>query len=308
MRLEEILKSSLDIKRNDGVLIVADDNKLDVAAKIEEASKALADEVLVFKMRPRSRHAEEPPRAVAMAMLGSDVVIMPTTMSLTHTEARKKACDAGARIASMPGITMAMLKRGGLHVNYREMKKLTERIAEMGSNAEEIRITSPLGCDFTASVAGRKMIPDTGFLQKKGSFGNLPAGEAFVAPVEGSSDGKLVFDGSFGGVGMLKEPLELVVEEGRVVRCSNKTLAGMIRKYRNADNIAEIGLGTNRSARVIGNVLEDEKVYGTCHVAIGDNHTFGGKTKAEVHLDGIIKRPSIFLDGKEIMKNGEFLL
>jgi leucyl aminopeptidase (aminopeptidase T) len=307
MRLGEILRGSLGIERGEGVLIVTDDNKLDVALRIEKAVKTLADEVLLLKMTPRSRHGEEPPKAVAMAMLGSDVVIMPTTMSLSHTDARKRACDAGVRVASMPGITTAMLEGGGLHANYGKMKKLTERVAKMGSNAEKIRITSPLGCDFTASIAGRKMIPDTGFLHEKGSFGNLPAGEAFVAPVEGSSEGKLVFDGSFSSVGVLMEPLELRVEEGRVIRCSSKTLAGMIRKYRNADNIAEIGIGTNPAAKIIGNVLEDEKVYGTCHVALGDNHTFGGKTKADVHLDGIIKRPNIFLDGIEVVKGGEFL-
>lgn len=307
MRLEDILKNSLGIKRNEGVLIVTDDNKLDVAGKIERASKTLCREVFLLKMKPRTRHAEDPPKAVAKAMLGSDVVIMPTTMSLSHTDARKNACEAGARVASMPGITRDMLEKGGLHANYEEMKKLTKEIAGKGTAAGKIRITSDMGCDLTASIAARKMIPDTGSLRKKGSFGNLPAGEAFIAPVEGSSEGKLVFDGSFSSVGVLKEPMELVVEKGRVVECSNKTLAEMISKYRNADNIAEIGIGTNKAAEIIGNVLEDEKVYGTCHVALGDNHTFGGKIKAEVHLDGIIKRPKVFLDDEEIIKNGMFL-
>ncbi|MDP6613372.1 MAG: aminopeptidase, partial [Candidatus Hydrothermarchaeota archaeon] len=244
----------------------------------------------------------------AGAMLGSDVVIMPTTMSLSHTDARKKTCDAGGRVASMPGITTAMLENGGLHTNYGEMRKLTERIVEIGSKAEKIKITSSPGCDFTASIGGRKMIPDTGFLHTKGSFGNLPAGEAFVAPVEGSSEGKLVFDGSFGGVGVLKEPVELEVRGGGAVRCTNAKLSKLIRTCRNADNIAEIGIGTNSAAKIIGNVLEDEKVHGTCHVAIGDNHAFGGKTIAEVHLDGIIKKPNIFLDGVAVVRDGEFLL
>jgi leucyl aminopeptidase (aminopeptidase T) len=305
--LSDILKACLGIKKSEGVLVVTDHNKIQVAREIEAACKALSEEVVLMVMRPRSRHGEEPPEAVARAMLGSDVVIMPTTTSLTHTNARKKACEAGARVASMPGVTPEMLKQGGLHANYREMRRLTERVAKLGTRAETIKITSRLGCDFTASIKGRKMLADTGYLHKKGSFGNLPAGEAFIAPLEGSAQGKLVFDGSFSSLGVLEEPLELVVEEGKVVGCSNETLAGMIRRYRNADNIAEIGLGTNRAARLIGNVLEDEKVYGTCHVAIGDNHTFGGETRAEVHLDGVIKNPTVLLDGEEVMKNGKFM-
>jgi len=126
------------------VLIVTDDSKLDVVARIEKAAKTLADEVLLLKMKPRSRHGEEPPKAVAMAMLGSDVVVMPTTI-LSHTGARKKACDAGARVASMPGITTAMLEKGGVHADYGEMRMLTEGVARMGSKAMETMITSSLG-------------------------------------------------------------------------------------------------------------------------------------------------------------------
>lgn len=306
--LSRVFEASLGVKKHESVLVVTDLANLAVGKEVEKALRELSNEVIFTVMKPRSRHGEEPPRAVAEAMRVSDVVVMPTTMSLTHTDARKKACENGARVASMPGITMEMLKRGGLHADYKEMKRLTEKLADIGSRAETIRITSPLGCDFTASLRGRKMLADTGFIREKGSFGNLPAGEAFIAPLEGASKGRLVFDGSFSSLGVLEEPLELIVENGRVVKCTSRALDKSIKKYKNADNIAEIGLGTNSSAKLIGNVLEDEKVYGTCHIAIGDNHTFGGKTRAEIHLDGIIKNPRVFLDGKEIMREGKFLI
>lgn len=307
-QLSRVFEACLGVKREECVLVVTDHDRFQVGREIEAAFKELSDEVMLMVMKPRSRHGEEPPEAVARAMAASDAVAIPTTMSLTHTEARRKACRAGARIASMPGITMEMLEKGGLHADYEEMRRLTEALARRGTKAESIRITSSLGSDFTASLRGRKMLADTGFILRKGGFGNLPAGEAFIAPVEGSGEGRLVFDGSFSSVGVLEEPLELVVRKGKVVECSNKTLSEAIEKYRNADNIAEIGLGTNNAARLIGNVLEDEKVYGTCHVAIGDNHTFGGATRAEIHLDGVIKEPRVFLDDEEVMRGGEFFL
>lgn len=308
--LIDVLKACLNIRKKEIVLIVTDDNKLEVAAEIESAARQLSDEVLVVKMKPRSHHAEEPPSAVAQAMKNSDVVIAPTTMSLTHTDARKKACETGARVATMPGITMEMLREGALLADYNVVKKRTDKIARLLTKAREIRIKTSLGSDFKASLRGRKGIADSGIIVKKGAFGNLPAGEAFIAPVEGSSSGILVFDGSFSSIGVLKEPLKLQIKKGKVVSCEGsdaEKMMQMLKKYKNASNVAEIGIGTNEKAMLMGNVLEDEKVFGTAHVALGDNHTFGGKTRAEIHLDGIIKKPNLWLDGRQIMREGELL-
>ena len=303
----KFLKTNFSIKKGETVLIVTDDNKIGIAEGIERAARKLSDEVLLMKMRPRSRHAEEPPQAVSEAMKSADVVIIPTTMSLTHTDARKAACAAGARVASMPGITEQMFKRGGLTADYGQVKRISERVAKMLTKAREIQIRTRLGCDFTASLLGRKGVADTGILTKKGAFGNLPAGEGFIAPVEGNSQGVLVFDGSFAGIGVLKRPLKITVNGGKAIKIEGDR--GKLKKMLslNGDNIAEVGIGTNPKAKLIGNVLEDEKVMGTVHVALGDNHNFGGKIRADIHLDGIIKRPDIWLDDTKIMENGRFV-
>ncbi len=300
------LNTSLGIKRGETVLIVTDDNKVDIAKSIERAARRLSDEVLLMKMRPRSRHAEEPPQAVSEAMKCADVVIIPTTMSLSHTDARRGACEAGARVASMPGITGQMFGRGGLTADYNEVKRISETVADMLTGAEKVRIKTRLGCDFTASLSGRKGEADTGILTKKGAFGNLPAGEGFIAPVEGNSHGTLVFDGSFAGIGMLKRPIRITVESGKAVKIEGD--GGKLKKMlNNEDNIAEMGIGTNPRAKLIGTVLEDEKVMGTVHVALGDNHNFGGTIRADVHLDGVIKSPDIWLDDTKIMEAGRFV-
>ncbi len=302
----KFLKMSLGIKKSETVLIVTDDNKIDIAMAIEKAARKLSDEVLLVKMRPRSRHAEEPPQAVSEAMKSADVVIIPTTKSLSHTDARKEACSAGARIASMPGITDQMLGGAGLKADYTGIKKTSDKVAGMLTMAKKIRIKTHLGSDFTADLSGRKGVADTGILTQKGAFGNLPAGESFIAPVEGKSHGTLIFDGSFAGIGVPERPLKITVEGGRAIKIEGEK--GKLRKMLiNGDNIAEVGIGTNPKARLIGNVLEDEKVMGTVHVAFGDNYNFGGKTKADIHLDGIIKRPNVWLDDKKIMENGKFV-
>lgn len=308
-KLAEIFKTTLAIKRDEEVLIVTDDAMLEVASVIENALRELSDEVLVLKMKPRSMHGEEPPRVVAQAMRHASVVVAPTSKSLSHTSARKRACEAGARVATLPGITLEMLTSGAMLADYTEVKRLAEAVAEMLTRAESIRIKTDLGTDFTASLKGRRALADTGIITKPGDFGNLPAGEGFIAPVEGESEGVLVFDGSFGLLGKLKEPLKIRVVEGKAVEVEGDEgkIGELFQRYNNASNVAEVGIGVNPMARVIGNVLEDEKAFRTVHVAFGDNHTFGGRTRAEVHLDGVMLNPSVWLDGEKLMEKGKLL-
>ena len=305
--LSNVLKTCLGIKREENVLIVTDYEKIEVASLIEKACRKLSDEVMVIKMKPRSRNAEEPPKAVAQAMRSADVVLAPTSKSLTHTDARKKACEAGARVATMPGITMNMLTEGALTADYTQVKKLSEELSMLLTKAKEVKIEN-LGYSFYASIEGREGIADSGIITKRGAFGNLPAGEAFIAPVEGESYGKLAIDGSFASIGLLSKPIILTVENGRVIKKEGDEGRLQIEKYKNGNVVAEIGIGTNPKARVTGIVLEDEKVYGTVHIALGDNHTFGGKTKAEIHIDGVMLKPSLWIDGKKVIEKGKFVV
>jgi leucyl aminopeptidase (aminopeptidase T) len=160
------------------------------------------------------------------------------------------------------------------------------------------------------SIQGRLVERDTGLLLKKGDFGNLPAGEVYTAPVEGTAEGTLVFDGAIASVGILKKPVTVAVKEGFATSITGGPQASKFDallaevKKKEAYNVAELGVGCNPKGRLIGIILEDEKVYGTVHVALGDNSTFGGNVQAGVHLDGIMLKPTMFLDGKIVIKDG----
>jgi leucyl aminopeptidase (aminopeptidase T) len=140
------------------------------------------------------------------------------------------------------------------------------------------------------------------------------AGEVFVAPVEGTANGVMVFDGAIAGVGTLKTPVKVLVEDGFAVKFEGGDEAQRLKRLlesvnlREAFNVTEFGIGTNPGARIVGNILMDEKVYKTVHIAFGDNSTIGGRVKAGIHLDGIITRPTVYVDGKMIMKDGEWLI
>lgn len=299
-------------KTNEEVLIVTDTSKLNIGYAFAMASKSLGAETTVIVMTPRKMHGNEPPRSIGEAMKGADVILMPTSTSLSHTNAREEATKKGARIASMPTITEEIIK-GPLMADYEKIKERSIKLADILTKSETAVIKTELGTNLTLYLKDRKGLADTGIFHNKGDFGNLPAGEAYIAPVEGFGDGDLVIDGAMAGIGILNTPIKLSFNKGRIIKISGGFEADQLKKIldssdENAWKIAELGIGTNDEAYLMGNVLVDEKVYGTVHVAIGDNSHMGGKQKSSIHLDGIIKKPTLILDNEIIIENGKHTL
>jgi leucyl aminopeptidase (aminopeptidase T) len=259
----------------------------------------------------RESHAAEPPTAVAEAMAASDVVLAPTIQSLSHTAARRRASEAGTRIATLPGVTEEMLARV-MSADMGQLRRRGGAVADRLSEAAEARITCPNGSDLRLGLEGRRAIPDAGELTERGAFGNLPCGEGFIAPVEGTSWGTLVVDGSMAGVGRVEDPVELVVEGGHLTSArGGQGMAFMellTAHGEDGTNVAELGIGTNEKAIVTGNILEDEKILGTCHVAFGASAAIGGTVQVPVHLDCVLMRPTVELDGEPIVREGELLV
>lgn len=311
MRLEGAkiaIKTCLGVKEGEKVLIVADLPKLEIAlALFEEALKAGA-QANIMLMKTLTRHGEEPPETVARAMRMADVVIAPTTYSITHTQARLQATLAGARIATMPGITKEMMRRGAMLADYREVEKITKKVAGILNRGSRVRIMSKAGTDLTFDIAGRKAKADTGIIMRRGDFGNLPAGEAFIAPVEGSGQGRAVIDGLISSCRHRRTYITFVDGMAVKVEGNDELLKILSKAGKNARNLAEFGIGTNRMARFSGSVLEEEKILGTCHIALGDNSTFGGNVRAGIHIDCIMLRPTVEIDGKRILENGRLLV
>jgi leucyl aminopeptidase (aminopeptidase T) len=311
---ETVVKECLNISPQETFLVITDTEKEEIGRAIFNAGLKIGCEAILAVMKPRSRHGEEPPKPVAEMWLHSDVFVAPTKYSLTHTQARKNATARGARGATMPGITHEIFTQT-MGIDYTMVKENCEKMRKALEGAKRVEVTSPLGTDITMSIEGREILVDNGILHDKGAFGNLPAGEVFVAPVEGTANGVIVSDGSIAGIGVLKNPVKIKVEEGYAVEITGEAEAEMLKRSlesappqykKEAYNIAELGLGCNFGARVVGNILEDEKVYETIHIALGDNSTIGGKTVAGIHIDCLLTKPTLKVDGKEIVTNGKW--
>jgi leucyl aminopeptidase (aminopeptidase T) len=204
-----------------------------------------------------------------------------------------------------------------LSADYEQIADLTLALADWLQGRESVHITTPLGTDLQLSVAGREWQPDTGVIRGQGVFGNLPAGEVYVAPLEDSAEGVLVIDKSLPGF-PLSEPVRLVFEGGRVAHIQGSQgaahLEELIAEGERKENgewsrvIGELGIGTNPKARLQGNLMTDEKVAGTIHVAIGRNTFFGGVNPAPIHEDGVVDQPTMRVDGELLIDEGQYLL
>ncbi len=304
-----VLTSCMGAKAGESVLIVTDNIKYKIGIALYEAALEIGCEAMLMVMQEREVSGTEPPIAVAEAMRNSDIVICPTAKSLTHTNARINAVKNNARVGTMPGITEQMFLEGAITANFDEVEKITEKITKLLTDAKSARIEKD-GYVLNIGLEGRSGVPSPGVYKTPGTGGNLPSGESYIAPVETMANGEMIIDGSMVGIGKLDEPLYVRIKDGKLIEVKGKGSEKLDVLFRNEKNstIAELGIGTNEKAKLCGVILEDEKVYGTVHIAFGTNTSFGGTNKADCHMDGIILKPNLYLDDKPIILEGQFVI
>ena len=333
----DMLTINLNLKEGEKLLVVGDvptverwqgENQAALADMLERAMLAKTVSEIALEHQPgcmvefytyaavRS-HGAEPPEAAAAKMRQADVVVAITTYSLTHTAAREGATEAGARVASMPTFLTRMFAPGGpMAVDYQQVAAEGQAIADWLTAAQEAVVRTPQGTDMRFSLAGRQGRNDHGLYTEKGSWGNLPAGEAYIAPLEGTAQGQLVVPaGWYPG---LRENMTLHFRDGVVYALEGGGAVGerfleLLKfgddrePHRSRRNLAELGIGTNPNASHPDNVLEAEKIWGTVHLAIGDNAHMGGTVSADLHEDFILPRPDLLLDGEIVMRGGQWV-
>jgi leucyl aminopeptidase (aminopeptidase T) len=301
----------MGISPGEDVLVVCNPGTEEIGALMRIEAQGDGADATLAVISERDSAAAEPPRAVAAAMAAADVVLAATIQSLSHTAARKAASEAGVRVGSLPGVTEEMLARL-MTGDLEEIRRRGWAIVTLLNRGSQARITCPHGSDLRIGLEGRLGTVDAGELGNKGAFGNLPCGEGFIAPLEGTTEGTLVVDGSIAEIGLLETPVSLTVREGHLVEATGSDGARLMELLtaHGADgtNVAELGIGTNEEAILTGNILEDEKMLGTCHVAFGASAAIGGTVQVPVHLDCVVLEPTVEIDGETIVSGGDLLI
>jgi aminopeptidase len=306
------IRDCMGAKPGESVLVVTDEPLRPIGYALQQAAKELGHDVLLVEMLPRRTNGEEPPPHVAELMGKFDVVLCPTSKSLTHTDARRAASAAGARVGTLPGVTEDIMVRC-MNADYHRIAERTHRLCALMEQAAVVRVEAPGGTSVRLPIAGRRAHASSGLFRDRGQWGNLPTGEAYLAPLEGQSNGLVVVDGSMAGVGVTAEPIRITVEDGYATQITGgpeaeKLIALLEPHGRDARNVAEFGIGTNDRARLTGVILEDEKVMGTIHIAFGDNKSMGGTVRVASHLDGLVKKPTVWFDDVKIMDAGHLFV
>lgn len=312
---DKILDLNLNIKSGEKLLIVTEPEKMSIAETIAASAVRKDVEPVIAIMIPRETDGQEPPEIIANAMKASDAFLSVVGKSITHTNAVKNAIANGSRGIVLTQFSEDMMIKGGMEADFKSLAPLCKDVAKALEGGNEIRLTTALGTDLTFSATGRKGNA-LYCMVEKGQFSTAPTIEANVSPIEGTAQGKIVADASvpYLGIGLLEEPIYFDVVDGNIVSIEGGYQADILRDDLASKNdpgvynIAELGMGLNPNCRFIGLMLEDEGVFGSVHIGIGTSVNLGGTLKAACHYDLIMTKPTVVVDGRTILKDGDVVL
>lgn len=311
-----IVDTCANVTAGEKVLIVADLETYKIAGLLFAALIERDIEPIVTIMLPRELDGQEPPPLVTAAMLEADVIIMPVSVSISHSTAVKKTLQNGARILAMSAFNEDLMYKGGIKADFVKQKVVCDRFADYFAKAERIEITSSAGTSFTASIAGRPGNSHACVVDTPGQYSAVVNIEANVSPVEGTSAGILVINGSVPnfGIGVVKTPIEMVVKNGAIIEIRGGREAKFLEELLASQNdpsvynIAQIAVGLNPECKQLTGVMtNDHGAYGRVHIGIGTSHQLGGEVKAPLHFDVVMEGATVLFDGRPVIKNGDVI-
>ena len=306
----------LEVAPGEDVLCIADDKEsMEVMTLVAEESRKKGANASVVMIGLREQRYHEPPRSIVRAMVEADTVLNMVFGSLIHTNARKDACKAGVKFATVGGVTKKYLSRLNLTAEaLLEVRALTEKIAQLLTSASSARLTTKAGTDLVMSLEARNGVALVPF-GKRGTFCVVPHyAEAACAPIEDSVEGVAVVDGTMvGGTnfeGPVEEPFRVYFEKGRIVNISdgkdaNRLKNILVKSGQEARTFAELGVNSNHKIpKQLTGTRADNAIAGNVHIGLGRNDHIGGNSKGETHLDVLVTRATLLLDGSPILENG----
>jgi aminopeptidase len=306
----------------DSVLIISDIHSKTIAESFGNACSKINCDVETYEINEQDRPLKEPPAELIKMLSGRSIVLNIIKAYSEEIPFRIKWIfkveeNKQIKLGHMPGITEAMML-GSVNVDYHKMRSAADSLLKSLQNADIIHITTEEGTNLILGVKDRLFVGDVGV--KQGEMCNLPCGEIYCAPIETEADGVVIFNASVGDLGLLKTPLKVYLENGRITKfeSGDKKQEKRITELQSVDEdsmvIGELGIGVNPGAVITGNMLEDEKALGTAHLAFGNNADFpgGGKNNSKIHRDYLFYRPTIDIvynnrSRRKIMDKGIFI-
>lgn len=314
-RAQAILQHRYRLRPGQKALVVYDGPKERVGKVFAQAARRIGAKVDVFRLR-RNRFSDQTKKSLAeKTRTGNyDVFVNIIEGGVEEAEDRWNLVknqmvaqkDNGGAIIHAPSIEESMLQ---IEINYNKLIDTTKKLLKALNKAIKVEVQTSLGTNLQIDIEERIFLDDV--IPKKNDWGNYPCGEVYCAPIEHAANGTMIADGSAGNFGVLPQPLKFKLKDGKISSLAwlhrpsaNTTLLSRIRETLFQDNgasvIGELGIGL-APYLICGNMLQDEKVAGTIHIAFGANDFFGGKNKSKSHVDFLIRNPQLtvsYIDDK----------
>lgn len=308
----KLLFECLKLKPRDSFLILVDETTYEMGKLFFNRSNLGKIDTAIVEIKPLDHRSPEPPAAIVNMMKQMAAVLSFTSFSLIHSNALKNVCHHGARVVCLNPIDLDGFARS-VNADFDFIFRKSQRLADLFSIGKKIHLTTDAGTDLIIPIARHRGIANTGIVGEPGAFCTLPSGEARITPDRRGAKGVLIVDGSIPVIGMLQQPIVINIQEGYAYQIAGGEDALKLRKKlkpfgKQSRNIAEFGIGTNPRAILTGCSIEDEKILGTAHIAFGSPDYEGGSLKKVLHLDLVLKKPSVSIDGHLIMEKGNLLV
>ncbi|OQX83362.1 hypothetical protein B6D60_10580 [candidate division KSB1 bacterium 4484_87] len=309
--IHKIIFECLKIKQSESLLVVTDDINSELADLfVLKASSRNVESFLLQIPRLKSESLEL--SATARRFVNNtNTIVLLTEPSLVHSKIIAHACHNGNRIICLNGTDTAILEKS-VNVDYDFISRMCSRIADIFSIGRKVEVTTRAGTDISFRISRHKGNVNDGCAQTPGTFGILPAGEAYVIPDKKTMNGIVVIDGSIPEIGLVETPLKLYIKDGFVTQVIGDEIADIVRKRikrfgKNGRNVAEFGIGANPGVTLTGRSIADEKKLGTAHIALGDHLAEGGSTPKKLHLDMVFHKPTVIVDGRPLLTAGKLM-
>lgn len=301
----DYLLDAVGAREGERAAVIADADREAAARALKQRCRVRGlDLSLVVTHADYRREADMPDEAVE-AVDAADFALLLVAMRRVqfggHSEFRKRATARGARVGfvtnDLEAVDVAALAG---------IAAATRRTAERLTDASRALVTATGGTRLELDVTGRPGLALTNELAAPAAWGALPAFfEAAVAPVEGTTNGTIVVDGTSLVTGIAREPIELTVVDGTVTELrggrGDDLRAYLDEAGEHARNLAELGIGTNHLAPLeLTGTFVDKRIAGTVHFGLGDNRGLGGRTRAAIHTDVQVMGARVELDGRPL--------
>ena len=310
--IHKTLYDCLRIRQKESLIILIDEFTQELGQKFFITALSAKTNAVLLEIGHLSNRNPEPSTTIQKLARQVSAVLVLTSYPLLHSKFKNNICHNGGKILFLNNINEDSFIRT-VNIDFKILENKSRRISDLLSICKQVQLKTNSGTDLTFRISRHKGSAHVCRVKDPGDFSFLPAGEASVTPDRASSKGVIVVDGSIPGIGIIENPIEICVKDGSGYKLSGKEEAEKLRKIlkpygKPSRNIAEFGIGTNPNAIITGESIEDEKALGTAHIALGNPNFEGGSLKGNLHVDLILKKPTVTLDGHLILKNGKIVI